>query len=207
MATAPLVLVADDHEDSRVILRAVLEDRGSRVLEAPDGEACLDVARKERPDVVVLDLLMPRMDGWETAIALRSDPRTATVPILAYTATEIPEDHQRALDAGCKLVLVKPARPTDVADVIEALHAWHQAFLAASKETREESAFLRELAREVRSESEALRAQAADSHVESAGQRARRLGASISVNRAVLPGIDAAAASPAPPPDAPEAPF
>ena len=105
---ARLVLVADDHPDSRAVFRAILEHHGRSVLDVCDGEACLRVARERRPDVIVLDLRMPAITGWDVALHLKRDPVTAGIPLLAVTASAFPEDHARALEAGCSRVLVKP---------------------------------------------------------------------------------------------------
>lgn len=120
---AGAILIVDDHSESRVVLRAYLEHHGRRVYEAPDGEACLAVARTERPDLIVLDLLLPVLDGWRTAEALRRDPTTEAIPILALTATSRPEQHERALKAGCDVVVMKPVRPAVLLSEIEALLA------------------------------------------------------------------------------------
>lgn len=120
---AGAILIVDDHPESRLVLRAYLEHHGRRVYEAPDGEACLTLARETRPDLIVLDLLLPVLDGWRTAEALRRDPTTEGIPILALTATSRPEQHERALRAGCDVVVTKPVRPAVLLSQIEALLA------------------------------------------------------------------------------------
>jgi CheY-like chemotaxis protein len=122
MSPAPcVVLVADDHADTRAVLKAILESRGWRVLEARDGLECLRLARAERPAVLVLDLLMPGLDGWRVAQALKSDPATSGIHIVALTASIFPDDHLRALAAGCAEVLTKPVRPQRVLVEVEAV--------------------------------------------------------------------------------------
>ncbi len=150
----PAVLVADDHEDSRAVLRAMLEFRGSRVLEAEDGLECVRVARAEHPDIIVLDLLLPRMDGWEAARVLQADPGTSAIPVIAYTASALPTDHERARSAGCDLVVVKPAEPARLAALIERLHAEHEALRHRFAALREDAATLRRLARAAVAETE-----------------------------------------------------
>ena len=105
------ILVADDDTDSRVIARTILEARGHSVLEVANGRDCVDLAREARPDLVVLDLQMPVLDGFGAAAQLRTHPETAAVPILAATALARRADRQRALRAGCDQVIVKPFSP------------------------------------------------------------------------------------------------
>lgn len=135
-AFASTILIADDHEDSRAIIRTMLEHYGRRVLEAWDGEECLRKARAAHPDVIVLDLVLPILNGWETARALRQDPDTAQIPILAFTAAVLPEQRERAIQAGCDAVLVKPASPTALLSAIDTLLASAQRPLSAESSSR-----------------------------------------------------------------------
>mgnify|MGYP001215980958 FL=1 len=135
-AFASTILIADDHEDSRAIIRTMLEHYGRRVLEAWDGEECLRKARAAHPDVIVLDLVLPILNGWETARALRQDPETAQIPILAFTAAVLPEQRERAIQAGCDAVLVKPAPPTALLSAIDTLLASAQRPLSAESSSR-----------------------------------------------------------------------
>lgn len=118
---ASTVLIADDDVDSRAIVRALLEFQGREVVEAADGPECLGVARRQRPDVIVLDLIMPHLDGWHVAAALRADPATRSIPILALTAAALPHDHDRAIAAGCDRVLNKPIALGELSSVIDEL--------------------------------------------------------------------------------------
>ncbi len=134
MGIATRVLVADDDADSRAIVKQYLEFQGREVLEAADGRACVIAAHTQRPDVVVLDLIMPTLDGWDTAAALRADPATRSIPILALTATSQPDDRDRALAVGCDRVLFKPIALSDLALAIDALHHDAQAVARAHAE-------------------------------------------------------------------------
>jgi len=118
---ARTVLIADDDVDSRAILRALLEFQGREVVEAADGRQCLRAVRAGRPDVIVLDLVMPQLDGWCVAAALRADPATRGIPILALTAAALPHDRERALAAGCDRVLNKPISLGELAGAIDEL--------------------------------------------------------------------------------------
>jgi CheY-like chemotaxis protein len=106
------VLIADDDPDSRTILREILLFQGRSVLEA--------VLRA--PDLIVLDLLMPGMDGWQAAAVLKADPGTRDIPILALTADVIPAHRERALLVGCDSVASKPIEPRQLAREIDALY-------------------------------------------------------------------------------------
>jgi CheY-like chemotaxis protein len=115
---APLVLVVDDHEDSRIIARLVLEAAGFRVREAANGVAALSLAVAIEPDVMLLDLILPEIDGWEVARRLRRDPATTNMGIIAMTALAVRDDHVRARHAGCDAVLIKPVLPKAIVETV-----------------------------------------------------------------------------------------
>jgi two-component system cell cycle response regulator DivK len=115
---APLVLVVDDHEDSRIIARLVLEAAGFRVREAASGVAALSLATALEPDVMLLDLILPEIDGWEVARRLRRDPATTNLGIIAVTALALRDDHVRARHAGCDTVLIKPVLPKAIVETV-----------------------------------------------------------------------------------------
>lgn len=110
----PLVLVVDDHDDSRTIERLVLESVGFRVAEARTGREGLRVAADQRPAVVLLDMVLPEIDGWEIARRLRFDPETHDAVIIAVTALASHDDQDRAILAGCDEVLTKPVPPASL---------------------------------------------------------------------------------------------
>lgn len=120
-AARPRVLLAEDEAVLREMLRDVLRFRGFDVRLAEDGRECLRLAREERPDLVVLDIMMPNLDGYDTAAQLRAEPGTADLPILALTALAGPEVRERAVEAGCDLVLTKPIAPNDLVEGIKFL--------------------------------------------------------------------------------------
>jgi CheY-like chemotaxis protein len=107
----PLVLIADDRSSSRELLRLVLERAGYAVIEAEDGNQALDQTRSGNPDLVLMDLQMPGLDGYEVLAALRSDPRFTTLPVLALTASAMRGDREHILAAGFTDYLAKPAGP------------------------------------------------------------------------------------------------
>jgi two-component system, cell cycle response regulator DivK len=105
------VLLVEDNEDNLRIYSTFLTYSGYRVLEAADGEAGLALARSELPDVILMDVSIPKMDGYEVTRRLKSDPATAQIPVIALTAHALPSDRDRALDAGCDGYIPKPAEP------------------------------------------------------------------------------------------------
>jgi two-component system cell cycle response regulator DivK len=107
------ILVADDDADSRAVARDALTRAGFEVIEATDGVETLEAANRENPDMVLLDLSMPRMNGWEAARRMKSGPRSA-VPVVAFTAHALAGDKEKALSAGCDDYLPKPCTPRDV---------------------------------------------------------------------------------------------
>lgn len=117
----PLGLVVDDYRDGRDIACRVLESLGMRTLEASNGHDALDRARRHLPDVVLLDLALPGLDGWEVARRLRADPATAGLTILGFTAHAESGPLQRAREAGCDAVLTKPCPPRKLAESVRAL--------------------------------------------------------------------------------------
>ncbi|MCZ6738205.1 MAG: CHASE domain-containing protein [Actinobacteria bacterium] len=102
------VLLAEDNEANRILTRDLLQVAGCNVTEATDGQTALDMARAEPPDVIVLDIQLPVVDGIEVARAIRSDDRLSDIPILAVTALAMHEDVDRIMAAGCDGYLAKP---------------------------------------------------------------------------------------------------
>jgi CheY-like chemotaxis protein len=117
------VLVIDDESDVRWLLRLTLEREGHDVLLADDGLRGVGVAQRQRPDVIVLDLMMPVMDGYGVLDALGQDARTAGVPVLVLTARALPEEEARAAGAGARRFLTKPFDPATLAREIDELVA------------------------------------------------------------------------------------
>ncbi|MFY9264446.1 MAG: response regulator [Solirubrobacterales bacterium] len=104
----PLVIVADDNDDIRALLIARLGTRGFRVLAAADGQEALDAIHEHRPDVAVIDWVMPVIQGHELCVKLKTDPRTAAIPVVMLTARGEQEDRLLALDLGADAYIVKP---------------------------------------------------------------------------------------------------
>jgi two-component system cell cycle response regulator DivK len=102
------VLLVEDNPDNFELVRYLLEQAGHQVLAANTGRKGMDVARKELPDLILMDLSLPEIDGWKAASQLKADPKTANIPLLALTAHTLPGDRQRALEAGFDGFISKP---------------------------------------------------------------------------------------------------
>jgi CheY-like chemotaxis protein len=107
--TQRLVLIADDNEDNRIVFAAILEHSGYAVLSATHGAEAVDQARQHAPDLVLLDIAMPGMDGWEAIGILKADESTASIPVLAVSAFDIQEE--RVSGAGFCAFVRKPVEP------------------------------------------------------------------------------------------------
>ena len=105
------VLVADDEPAMRVLVRVNLQVEGVEVIEARDGAEALELATQERPDLVLLDVMMPGLDGWQVARRLAETPETSDIPVLFMTALAGSEDRRRGFEAGGVGYIVKPFDP------------------------------------------------------------------------------------------------
>jgi hypothetical protein len=117
----PTILIADDYDDNRELLRLVLAVEGYRVREARDGRECVESARAETPDLALIDLSMPQLDGWGALEQMRADPRTRAIPCVAVTAFAAEQDRRRALDAGFDDYISKPFRARDLLELVARL--------------------------------------------------------------------------------------
>lgn len=115
VADAPLVLIIDDVEDNRLMYRQLLEHAGYRVADAADAISGLALAHELLPAIVVMDLSMPGLDGWEATRMLKSDPATSAIGIVALSAFHDPIARQRAKQAGADFFVAKPCLPAELA--------------------------------------------------------------------------------------------
>lgn len=113
-----MILLVEDNEDNQEIYRIILAHHGYQILQAWDGEAGVRMAREHHPDLILMDLTMPVVDGLEATRRLKADPATAGIPIIALTAHAMQEDQAAAAEAGCVAFLAKPAEPRRVADEV-----------------------------------------------------------------------------------------
>ena len=108
---SPLILVVDDFRDNREMYAEYLSHTGYRVAEAANGQEAVDQALKLQPDLVVMDLSLPGMDGWEATRRLKKDARTREIPVIALTGHALAGHSQGATEAGCDGFLTKPCLP------------------------------------------------------------------------------------------------
>jgi len=123
------VLLVEDNEDNRTVYRTILEHFGYQVIEAQNGEAGVSMARERRPDLVLMDISIPLIDGWEATRMLKSDPQTSHIPIIALTAHALATDRAKANEVGCDGYLAKPCEPRRVVAEVER-------FIGAGREAR-----------------------------------------------------------------------
>jgi DNA-binding response OmpR family regulator len=118
LPTQRSVLVVDDHAPMRTLCRVNLEAAGFRVFEAADGNEALAVVGVDRPDVILLDIMMPGVSGWEVAAALIADRTTDRIPIIFISARSGVADRIRALELGAQAYLTKPFDPASLATTV-----------------------------------------------------------------------------------------
>jgi two-component system cell cycle response regulator DivK len=115
---SPLILVVDDMEDGREICAEYLSFFDYQVATAEDGIEALAKANELLPDLILMDLSLPKLDGWETTRRLKSAERTRSIPVIALTAHALLDAQQTALAAGCDAVVTKPCYPKDLVSEI-----------------------------------------------------------------------------------------
>jgi two-component system, cell cycle response regulator DivK len=108
------LLLVEDNEDNRIIYSTVLRHTGYEVIEALDGVQAVELARSRRPDLILMDISIPEIDGWEATKILRQDPATRDIPIIALTAHALADDRERASAVGFTAYLAKPIEPRAV---------------------------------------------------------------------------------------------
>lgn len=113
------ILIVEDDGEFRKLLEAILEDGGYRVVAAPDGAAGLEAARAERPDLILMDVEMPRMDGYAAVKALRADPEIGGIPVILVTVHSKMHQVVEGLKAGADDHITKPFDPAEVLARIE----------------------------------------------------------------------------------------
>ena len=104
----PVILIIEDNRDNLDMVKFLVENAGYQVLEALNGRVGLEIARQSKPNLVLLDLSIPELDGWKLAEELKSHPETSSIRIIAMTGHTLPGDRQRAFDAGCDGYISKP---------------------------------------------------------------------------------------------------
>jgi len=119
MSDYKTIMLADDELDIRTVLRILLESSAIHILEVSNGTDALELARQSPPDLIVLDWMMPGLDGLEVLQALRREPETAAIPIIMLSSRDQPEDIQLALDLDVTAYVAKPFNPTELLAAVE----------------------------------------------------------------------------------------
>ena len=114
------VLIVEDNEDNRIVYSTILRHHGFRVSEALDGEEGIAKARRELPDIILMDISIPLIDGWEVTQTLKRDEATSRIPVIALTAHAMASDEQRAREAGCDDFDTKPIELPRLLEKIQA---------------------------------------------------------------------------------------
>jgi len=104
----PCILVIEDNIDNLDLIRFLLEQEGYEILTAMDGKNGLKICEEQKPDMVLLDLTLPEIDGWHLASRLKKSPETSSIRVIAITAHVLPGDRERAFEAGCDGYITKP---------------------------------------------------------------------------------------------------
>ena len=120
-AERPCVLLVDDYPDARLMYAEYLSDSGFEVVQATNGIEALRQARESMPDIILMDLSLPVMDGWEATRRLKADSRTAGIPVVALTSHALSGTSNGAKEAGCDALVTKPCLPKDLVREIRKL--------------------------------------------------------------------------------------
>ena len=113
------ILIVDDTDETRLLLRAMLQSLGHEVCEADNGRSAIDIALKEKPDLILMDIRMPFIDGLLSARALRAIEGFQHLPIIAITAIYSGQTREDAIAAGCNDCIAKPIMPDQLAEIVE----------------------------------------------------------------------------------------
>ena len=108
------ILVVEDNRDNMTLIVDILSSLDFEVLEAFDGVEGLEIAEAQKPDLILMDLSLPRMDGWTATTRLKANPELKSIPVIALTAHAMVGDRERAMDAGCDDFLTKPINLSDL---------------------------------------------------------------------------------------------
>lgn len=117
--TRKKILLADDEEDIKTVVSLYLQSRGYEVLTAYDGLDAISTAEVEQPDVILLDVMMPVMDGFEVARKLKANEKTRAIPIIMLSAASHSESIKKGMEAGARDYLVKPFEPSKLEELIQ----------------------------------------------------------------------------------------
>ncbi|PTL35300.1 response regulator [Candidatus Methylomirabilis limnetica] len=113
-----LVLHVEDNEYNRKIIRDLLSKNSYEIVEAHNGEDALDALARQRPDLILMDVQLPKLSGLEVTRRIRADPLLAQIPVIAITSFALSGDDRLAIEAGCNAYIAKPFRPRDLLEMI-----------------------------------------------------------------------------------------
>jgi two-component system cell cycle response regulator DivK len=117
------ILIVEDNMDTYELVRFILEKDGYETFLAMNGRDGVNAASKQFPDLIIMDLSMPEMDGWTATRLIKENLQTSAIPLVALTAHALPGDRQRAMEAGCDDYI---AKPMDLLDLLETVNNWMQ---------------------------------------------------------------------------------
>lgn len=115
------ILIVEDNMDTYELVRFILEKNGYETFLAMNGRDGVNAATKQMPDLIIMDLSMPEMDGWTATRLIKDNAQTSAIPLIALTAHALPGDRQRAFDAGCDEYITKPM---DLLELLESVNDW-----------------------------------------------------------------------------------
>jgi len=115
------ILVVEDNMDTYELVHFILEKNGFETFLASNGRDGVNAALKQRPDLIIMDMSMPEMDGWTATGLIKKEEQTKAIPVIAVTAHALPGDRQRAMDAGCDEYITKPM---DLDELVETVQYW-----------------------------------------------------------------------------------
>jgi two-component system cell cycle response regulator DivK len=115
------ILVVEDNMDTYELVHFILEKNGFETFLAVNGRDGVNAALKQKPDLIIMDMSMPEMDGWTATALIKKNEMTRAIPLIALTAHALPGDRQRAMDAGCDEYITKPM---DLDELVEAIQYW-----------------------------------------------------------------------------------
>ena len=115
------ILIVEDNMDTYELVHFILEKNGFETFLAANGRDGVNAAVKQRPDLIIMDMSMPEMDGWTATALIKKNDLTSAIPLIALTAHALPGDRQRAMDAGCDEYITKPM---DLDELVEAIQYW-----------------------------------------------------------------------------------
>ncbi|MBI5951288.1 MAG: response regulator [Chloroflexi bacterium] len=115
------ILIVEDNMDTYELVNFILKKNGYETFLAVNGRDGVTAAQKQKPDLIIMDMSMPEMDGWTATGLIKRDEQTASIPLIALTAHALPADRQRAMNAGCSEYITKPM---DLEDLVEAVQYW-----------------------------------------------------------------------------------